>query len=204
MGGAEGEAGPGRRRRSDGRLVRRDEEMDGEWEAPQIPNPACETAPGCGRWKRPMMDNPEYRGKWRAPLVDNPSYQVSCGGPLRGPPPTARSDLCAPQGVWKPRKISNPDYFEDLHPFAMSPFRALGLELWSMTADIYFDNFIVTSRKEVADRWASDSWGLKKLAASANEVGAARRGVCVCVIQLALTHSHTHSLSLCLCSSAFP
>uniref|UniRef100_A0A3Q0S9Y3 Calmegin n=1 Tax=Amphilophus citrinellus TaxID=61819 RepID=A0A3Q0S9Y3_AMPCI len=126
-----------------------DEEMDGEWEAPQIPNPACETAPGCGEWKRPMINNPQYKGKWKAPLVDNPNYQ----------------------GVWKPRKILNPDYFEDLQPFRMTPFRALGLELWSMTSDIYFDNFIITSHKEVADRWASDSWGLKKLVASANEPG---------------------------------
>lgn len=52
----------------------------------------------------------------------------------------------------------------------MAAFKALGLELWSMTSDIYFDNFIITSHKEVADRWASDSWGLKKLVASANEV----------------------------------
>lgn len=79
----------------------------------------------------------------------------------------------SPQGVWKPRKINNPDYFEDLQPFRMAPFKALGLELWSMTSDIYFDNFIITSHKEVADRWASDSWGLKKLVASANEVSAA-------------------------------
>uniref|UniRef100_H2S6R7 Calnexin n=1 Tax=Takifugu rubripes TaxID=31033 RepID=H2S6R7_TAKRU len=126
-----------------------DEEMDGEWEAPQIPNPACETAPGCGKWKRPMINNLEYKGKWKAPLVDNPNYQ----------------------GAWKPRKISNPDYFEDLQPFMMTPIKALGLELWSMTSDIYFDNFIITSQKEVADRWASDSWGLKKLVASANEPG---------------------------------
>ncbi|XP_029007194.1 calmegin isoform X1 [Betta splendens] len=126
-----------------------DEEMDGEWEAPQIPNPACETAPGCGKWQRPMVNNPKYKGKWKAPLVENPSYQ----------------------GVWKPRKIDNPDFFEDLQPFRMTAFKALGLELWSMTPDIYFDNFIITSRKEVADRWASDSWGLKKLVASANEPG---------------------------------
>uniref|UniRef100_A0A8C9YHJ3 Calmegin n=1 Tax=Sander lucioperca TaxID=283035 RepID=A0A8C9YHJ3_SANLU len=126
-----------------------DEEMDGEWEAPQVPNPACETAPGCGEWKRPQINNPQYKGKWKAPLVDNPNYQ----------------------GVWKPRKIDNPDYFEDLQPFRMAPFKAVGLELWSMTSDIYFDNFIITSHKEVADRWASDSWGLKKLVASANEPG---------------------------------
>ncbi|XP_036372990.1 calmegin isoform X1 [Megalops cyprinoides] len=126
-----------------------DEEMDGEWEAPQVPNPACETAPGCGEWKPPMISNPTYKGKWKAPLIDNPNYQ----------------------GVWRPRKIANPDYFEDLHPFKMTPFSAVGLELWSMTSDIYFDNFIITQDKEVADRWASDSWGLKKLVASANEPG---------------------------------
>ncbi|XP_032541801.1 calmegin isoform X3 [Chiroxiphia lanceolata] len=126
-----------------------DEEMDGEWEAPQIPNPKCETAPGCGRWVRPMKNNPKYKGKWRAPMIDNPNYQ----------------------GIWSPRKIPNPDYFEDLHPFKMTTVSAIGLELWSMTSDIYFDNFIICSEKEVADHWAADGWGLKKLVASANEPG---------------------------------
>ncbi|XP_068798199.1 calmegin isoform X2 [Struthio camelus] len=126
-----------------------DEEMDGEWEAPQIPNPKCETAPGCGQWVRPMMNNPNYKGKWKPPMIDNPNYQ----------------------GIWSPRKISNPDYFEDLHPFEMATVSAIGLELWSMTSDIYFDNFIICSEKEVADRWAADGWGLKKLVASANEPG---------------------------------
>uniref|UniRef100_A0AAY4AIG1 Calmegin n=1 Tax=Denticeps clupeoides TaxID=299321 RepID=A0AAY4AIG1_9TELE len=125
-----------------------DEEMDGEWEAPQVPNAACAEVPGCGKWKPPMVNNPHYKGKWKAPLVDNPNYQ----------------------GVWSPRKVTNPDYFEDLYPFRMSAVHALGLELWSMTSNIYFDNFIITGDKEVADRWASDSWGLKRLVASANEV----------------------------------
>ncbi|POI27621.1 hypothetical protein CIB84_008629, partial [Bambusicola thoracicus] len=125
-----------------------DEEMDGEWEAPQVPNPKCATAPGCGLWVRPMKNNPKYKGKWKAPMIPNPNYQ----------------------GIWSPRKIPNPDYFEDPHPFEMmTPISAIGLELWSMTSDIYFDNFIICSEKEVADRWAADGWGLKKLVASANE-----------------------------------
>ncbi|XP_015716539.1 calmegin isoform X1 [Coturnix japonica] len=126
-----------------------DEEMDGEWEAPQVPNPKCATAPGCGLWVRPMKNNPKYKGKWKAPMIVNPNYQ----------------------GIWSPRKIPNPDYFEDPHPFEMTPISAIGLELWSMTSDIYFDNFIICSEKEVADRWAADGWGLKKLVASANEPG---------------------------------
>ncbi|XP_044286746.1 calmegin isoform X1 [Varanus komodoensis] len=126
-----------------------DEEMDGEWEAPQVPNPKCETAPGCGAWARPMINNPNYKGKWKPPMIENPNYQ----------------------GIWSPQKIPNPDYFEDSHPFQMTVVGAIGLELWSMTSDIYFDNFIICSDKEVADRWAADGWGFKKLIASANEPG---------------------------------
>uniref|UniRef100_A0A671UHB5 Calnexin n=1 Tax=Sparus aurata TaxID=8175 RepID=A0A671UHB5_SPAAU len=124
-----------------------DEDMDGEWEAPQVPNPACETAPGCGTWKRPMIDNPNYKGKWKPPMIDNPNYQ----------------------GVWKPRKIANPAFFEDLQPFKMTPFSALGLELWSMTSDIFFDNFFITDDRNTAERWANDGWGLKKAAEGAAE-----------------------------------
>ena len=74
------------------------------------------------------------------------------------------------QGIWSPRKIPNPDYFEDSHPFLLTSFRALGLELWSMTSDIYFDNFIICSEKEVADRWAADGWGVKIMIENDNEV----------------------------------
>lgn len=82
------------------------------------------------------------------------------------------------QGVWKPRKISNPAFFEDLQPFRMSPFSALGLELWSMTSDIFFDNFFITDDRNAADRWATDGWGLKKAAEGAAEVGGAACRCC--------------------------
>lgn len=54
----------------------------------------------------------------------------------------------------------------------MTPFSAVGLELWSMTSDIFFDNFLITDDRNTADRWANDGWGLKKAAESAAEVGA--------------------------------
>uniref|UniRef100_A0A8C4WXU3 Si:ch211-274f20.2 n=1 Tax=Eptatretus burgeri TaxID=7764 RepID=A0A8C4WXU3_EPTBU len=126
-----------------------DEDMDGEWEAPQVPNPVCKNAPGCGTWNPPMISNPAYKGKWKQPLIDNPHYQ----------------------GVWKPRKIQNPAYFEDQHPFRMTSFSALGLELWSMSSEILFDNFIICSDRSVADQWAADGWGLKQAAAAAEEPG---------------------------------
>ena len=53
-----------------------DEDMDGEWEAPLVPNPMCQSAPGCGKWRRPQIDNPLYKGKWFPPMINNPNYKV--------------------------------------------------------------------------------------------------------------------------------
>lgn len=46
-----------------------DDEMDGEWEAPQIDNPAYK-----GEWKPKQIDNPAYKGQWVHPEIDNPEY----------------------------------------------------------------------------------------------------------------------------------
>jgi calnexin len=71
-----------------------DDEEDGEFAAPKIPNPKCATVSGCGEWVRPTKSNPEYKGKWSAPKIANPDYK----------------------GIWYAPKIPNPEYFEDLHP----------------------------------------------------------------------------------------
>lgn len=76
-----------------------DEEMDGEWEPPEIANPKCADAPGCGPYSKRLVSNPNYKGKWLPPLINNPNYQ----------------------GKWKPKMIHNPDYFNDEHPFKMTP-----------------------------------------------------------------------------------
>ncbi|RZF38694.1 hypothetical protein LSTR_LSTR003500 [Laodelphax striatellus] len=117
-----------------------DEEIDGDWEAPLVPNPACEEAPGCGQWTAPDIPNPAYKGKWRPPLVDNPNYQ----------------------GKWAPRRIPNPDYFEDRDPFRMTAIGAVGLELWSMSSMILFDNILVTDDPAVADAWAAHTFDVKR------------------------------------------
>ena len=53
----------------------RDEEEDGEWEAPMVPNPACEEV-GCGTWEPAMIKNPAYKGRWTPSLINNPDYSV--------------------------------------------------------------------------------------------------------------------------------
>lgn len=62
----------------------------------------------------------------------------------------------------------------------MTPFSAVGLELWSMTSDIFFDNFIICADRRVVDDWANDGWGLKKAADGAAEV----RVCCWCICML--------------------
>merc|ERR1711974_17954 len=46
-----------------------DDEMDGEWEPPQIDNPDYK-----GEWKPRQIDNPDYKGPWVHPEIDNPEY----------------------------------------------------------------------------------------------------------------------------------
>jgi len=46
-----------------------DEEMDGEFEVPMIPNPEYQ-----GDWSPALIENPDYVGPWEHPLVENPDF----------------------------------------------------------------------------------------------------------------------------------
>ena len=83
-----------------------DEDDDGEWEAAIVKNPKCSV--GCGKWERPTIANPEYKGKWSAPMVDNPDYV----------------------GVWAPARIANPAFFTDATPaLSLQPIGAVAIEV---------------------------------------------------------------------------
>ena len=41
-----------------------DDEEDGDWVAPTVPNAKCDEVSGCGKWEKPTIKNPEYKGKW--------------------------------------------------------------------------------------------------------------------------------------------
>eukprot|EP01120_Amphizonella_sp_Union-15-10_P006943 TRINITY_DN229_c0_g2_i2.p1 TRINITY_DN229_c0_g2~~TRINITY_DN229_c0_g2_i2.p1 ORF type:complete len:412 (+),score=126.07 TRINITY_DN229_c0_g2_i2:71-1306(+) len=47
-----------------------DDDLDGEWEAPVIPNPEYK-----GEWKPKMIPNPDFKGEWIHPLIDNPNFK---------------------------------------------------------------------------------------------------------------------------------
>jgi len=128
-----------------------DDEMDGDWEAPLLENPACKDAPGCGPWTKPTIDNPAFKGKWRAPMIANPAYK----------------------GIWKPRKIKNPDYFEEPNPVErLTSIGAIGLELWTMSENVVFDNFILAEDVASVDKFTAETWDLKSsLEAAASPSG---------------------------------
>ncbi|CAE7126934.1 unnamed protein product, partial [Rhizoctonia solani] len=117
-----------------------DDEEDGDWIAPTVPNPKCTEGPGCGTWVRPMKANPAYKGKWSAPLIDNPAYK----------------------GPWSPRKIDNPNYFEDLHPANLNKIGGVGIEIWTMTEDILFDNIYVGTSPDDAAKLAKQTFVVKQ------------------------------------------
>lgn len=117
-----------------------DSDEHGDWEPPQIENPKCSEAPGCGEWSPPMIKNPNYKGKWSPPLIPNPAFK----------------------GIWKPAKIPNPNYFHDEEPFKnLTPVSAIGLELWSMTENIVFDNFLIVDSLKKANAFAKETWVIK-------------------------------------------
>jgi calreticulin len=47
-----------------------DDDLDGEWEAPRVPNPEYK-----GPWSPKKIDNPDYQGPWVHPQIDNPEYK---------------------------------------------------------------------------------------------------------------------------------
>jgi hypothetical protein len=74
-------------------------------------------------------------------MIDNPAYK----------------------GEWAPRQIPNPDYFEDLHPASsLNKIGGVGVELWTMTEDILFDNIYVGHSPEDARKLAEETFFVKK------------------------------------------
>eukprot|EP01041_Mallomonas_annulata_P011429 gene11429-23905_t len=118
-----------------------DDEEDGEWEAPQIANPACEKS-GCGVWKPAQIKNPKYVGKWKAPLIPNPAYK----------------------GEWKAAQIANPNYFIESQPSNIHPIGGLGIEIWTTNAQIRFDNIVISHNLEAAFTFAEKTFIPKQTA----------------------------------------
>lgn len=116
-----------------------EDEEDGIWEAPSIPNPACEKA-GCGEWVPPTIKNPAFKGPWNPPHIPNPNYK----------------------GEWKPRQIPNKDYFFDGEPAkGLAPMAGIAVEVWTINGGIHFDNFLVAESQAAAFAFADTTFKQK-------------------------------------------
>jgi calnexin len=103
-----------------------------------VPNPAC--AQGCGNWEPPTIKNPLYQGIWTAPMIPNPSFV----------------------GVWAARKIPNPAHFEVSNPvLSLAPVTALAVEVWTITAAILFDNFVLSHSTDAVDLFSRATFAKK-------------------------------------------
>merc|ERR1712156_1400500 len=60
-------------------------------------------------------------------------------------------------------------------PFKMTAIGGIGIELWSMSNDLYFDNLIITDNIEIADSWAADTFDLKVQKLDVNDAGMFKR-----------------------------
>ena len=67
------------------------------------------------------------------------------------------------KGKWEPRKIPNPDHFEEDHPYKLTPIGSLALELWSLADGIVFDNFLITSDPSIAKQYTDQLWDPKSI-----------------------------------------
>lgn len=108
-----------------------DDSVDGEWEADLIENPKCKNK-HCGKWTPPQIPNPKFK-KWETPLIKNLAYK----------------------GKFKPRVISNPNFFKDKNPYKMCPFSAIGFELWAVEQGVIFDNILITSDEGISNHFDS-------------------------------------------------
>ncbi|CAH6721897.1 calnexin homolog [[Candida] jaroonii] len=114
-----------------------DEDEDGKWQPPIIPNPKC--LPGCGKFNQPLIPNKNYKGPWIQPVVKNPHFI----------------------GEWTPKQIINPHYYEDNNPTNFEPIGGLGFDLWTIENDVLFDNIYLGHSIQEAETIGNETFKLK-------------------------------------------
>ncbi|KAF9969759.1 hypothetical protein BGZ73_007744 [Actinomortierella ambigua] len=109
-----------------------DTEADGDWVAPEIPNPEYE------EWTPKYIPNPAYKGEWSAKKINNPK-------------------------------------FEELPDLAHYKSAGVGFDLWQVKGGSIFDDIVVTSDADVAEKYFH-SWeersAKEKAKVEANRVAA--------------------------------
>jgi len=113
---------------------------DWDEDAPKyIPDPEASKPSDWDENEPEQIPNPDYKGKWVPPRIANPAFK----------------------GKWKAKQIENPKFFEDFHPHNFAPMGGIGIELWTMTNKITFDNIFIGESLEEAFEFAEATWKVK-------------------------------------------
>jgi calnexin len=65
-------------------------------------------------------------------------------------------------GPWKAAQIRNPGFYFDPHPVrSLAPVQAIAIEVWTITAGIIFDNFVIATSITDALKYAHETTALK-------------------------------------------
>jgi len=113
-----------------------------DWDAPErIVDPDAEMPEDWdeeedGEWEAPMINNPDYKGEWQAKRIDNEEFK----------------------GPWEHPKIENPDYADDDTIYAFDDIAFAGFDLWQVKGGTIFDNVVITTSVEEANRIAEETW----------------------------------------------
>ncbi|XP_076441188.1 calreticulin-like [Babylonia areolata] len=105
-----------------------------DWDQPkEIPDPYATIPPDWdfetqGKWKPPMIPNPDYLGEWKQKKIDNPNFK----------------------GLWLPKEADNPDYKPDKNLYAFPDIGAIGIDVWQVKAGTIFDNILITDDESYA------------------------------------------------------
>lgn len=75
--------------------------------------------------------------------------------------------------------IPNPNYFEDTHPHNFNAIDGIGIELWTMTGGISFNNILIAYDEKVAEQFAEQTWRPRH--AEEQKIAAAKEPVCCCL-----------------------
>lgn len=65
------------------------------------------------------------------------------------------------QGKWKPRQIPNEFYYEEKEPYKFPLLGGIGIEIWTTSKNILFDNILIASDENVAREFGDNTYARK-------------------------------------------
>eukprot|EP01121_Diplochlamys_sp_Union-15-3_P017566 TRINITY_DN620_c0_g1_i1.p1 TRINITY_DN620_c0_g1~~TRINITY_DN620_c0_g1_i1.p1 ORF type:complete len:394 (-),score=113.17 TRINITY_DN620_c0_g1_i1:47-1228(-) len=92
-----------------------------------------------GEWEAPQIPNPEYKGVWKPKRIPNPAYK----------------------GEWVHPLIDNPEYHPNPALYAYDSFKYIGIDVWQVKSGTIFDNILITTSEEEADKLLNE-WEIQK------------------------------------------